>query len=252
MLTNVRFYILVVATLLSVVTYLLFSETQGSASAALMRTQQIYGFFGLTLWYIALVISPLGYMVGKDKIKGLIFARRAIGVSAAYFVILHAAISTFTQLGGVGGILMLSDFYRYSLLAGFVAMVILIIMASTSFDAVIKRMSFKRWKLLHRLSYIGGVLAILHIWAIGTHSSTTLVQITAFIALLTLTGLESFRIAKNLSLKFTDLSDKSSFIAVLVCVWTIFIVGILAIPQLIDNYHNKHINHSIYIIRGNA
>lgn len=216
-----------------------------------MKSQQVFGAIGISLWYLALIISPLGYLVGKDKIKPLIFARRAIGVSSTYFVLLHAIITIWVQLGGFSGVLLLSAFYKYSLLAGGVSMMILLAMAVTSFDAVIKKMTFKRWKLLHRLGYIGGILALVHIWALGTHATYTFVQVVAFVALGVLSGLESYRLTINIGNKFPELRDKEYFAAILIGVWAVFLTGILAIPQLINNYHSKHNSHAILTEKEN-
>jgi len=47
---------------------------------------------------------------------------------------------------------------------GFLAWLLLIPLAVTSTDAMVKRLGFVRWKRLHRLAYVCGALAVLHFW----------------------------------------------------------------------------------------
>jgi len=53
---------------------------------------------------------------------------------------------------------------RPFILVGFIAFVLLIPLAATSTNAMIKRLGGKRWQWLHRLIYAIGPLAILHYW----------------------------------------------------------------------------------------
>ena len=47
---------------------------------------------------------------------------------------------------------------------GFIAFVLLIPLAATSTNAMIKRLGGKRWQWLHRLIYVIAPLSILHFW----------------------------------------------------------------------------------------
>ena len=51
----------------------------------IIRLQQIYGLASIILWYLVVIIGPMGHIVGKHRTKHLEFMRRAIGVSAFYF-----------------------------------------------------------------------------------------------------------------------------------------------------------------------
>ena len=208
----------------------------------LIRTQQIYGFICLVFWYIALIISPIGYIIGKHRIKHIEFARRAIGVSAFYFALLHASIALFGQLGGISEIQYLPDLFKWSLLGGAIALFILALMAATSFDKVIKFMRFRNWKWLHRLVYTAGVMVILHIWTIGTHLAYTEIQVAGYLALIILIGLEFFLILKSLNRKYLKL-EKAELFVMWLTLWVIVAMLLLAMPKYIQNYHSRHTNH---------
>jgi sulfoxide reductase heme-binding subunit YedZ len=53
---------------------------------------------------------------------------------------------------------------RPFILVGFTAFVLLISLAVTSTNGMVKRMGAKRWQRLHRLIYLIAPLAILHFW----------------------------------------------------------------------------------------
>ena len=115
----------------------------------------------------------------------------------------------------------------------------LFLLAITSFDAVIKFMTYPRWKWLHRFVYLGGVLILLHVWMIGTHLAYPGVQISAFGALALLLGLETHRATKLINdryLKFDNLELTITSIAI----WTIGASLLLSIPYFIKNYHSRH------------
>ena len=243
LLYNLRFYVLASAVLLSVIAVAWLRLQIPSNQLFYIRTEQVFGLLCILYWYIAIVISPLGYVVGKQRIPHLLFARRAIGVSAAYFALLHMAVALWGQLGGLSQLGLLPSLFKWSLLAGFIAVVILLIMAATSFDRVVSKMTFVRWKWLHRLVYLGGILAILHIWAVGTHLAYFGVQITAFVALAALGGLESYRLVTILANRHKELKGKDYFVTLVLVIWVIFMALVLAIPILVNNYHSGH--HSI-------
>jgi DMSO/TMAO reductase YedYZ heme-binding membrane subunit len=243
LLDNSRFYILAISLLVSLAVIGLMRLQIPSDQLFYIRTQQLFGLLGVLFWYFALMISPLGYVIGKQRIKKLEFARRAIGVSAFYFVLLHGAIALWGQLGGISEIQYLPELFKWSLLGGAIAFAVLLLMALTSFDKVVRFMTFPRWKLLHRLVYSGGVLAILHIWTVGTHLAYDVVQLTAFVLLVILFGLELYRITKKLNEKYLHL-EKTESITLFIASWAIAATLVLLIPSVVQNYHSRHTDHT--------
>jgi DMSO/TMAO reductase YedYZ heme-binding membrane subunit len=242
LLNNSRFYILVTSFLLSLAIIGLLRLQIPSDQLFYIRTQQMFGLLGVVYWYFALIISPIGYVIGKQRVKKLEFTRRAIGVSAFYFVLLHGVIASWGQLGGLSELQYLPTLFKWSLAGGGIAFAILLIMALTSFDKVVKFMTYRKWKWLHRLVYIGGILALLHIWTVGTHLAYDGVQVAAFIALVILSGLELYRTTKLLNDKYLHL-DKAEAVTFYVASWAIVSTLILMTPVFVQNYHSRHSDH---------
>ena len=245
LLANSRFYILMSTVLLSVgvVSYLQLQIP--SEQLFYIRTEQVFGLLAVVYWYCALLISPLGYAIGKQRTKRLEFARRAIGVSAAYFAVLHGAVALWGQLGGISELTLLPAIFKWSLAAGAFAVVVLLAMAATSFDKVVTFMTVKRWKLLHRLTYLAWILVVLHIWTIGTHLAYPEVQWAAFVALVTLSGLELLRIIKRSNERYLHF-EKIEVATLFGACWVVVSVSIAMIPSVVQNYHSQHTNHSVH------
>ncbi len=243
LLNNSRFYILVFSLLLSVSMFAFIRLSIDNDQLFLIRLQQMYGFICLLFWYVALIISPLGHVIGKQHMKHIEFARRAIGVSAFYFALLHSGIALFGQLGGFEQVQHLPGLFKWSLVGGAAALLVLGLMAATSFDKVIKYMTFKKWKWLHRLVYAAGILVILHVWMIGTHLAYSGVQMAGFMALAVLVGLELLRTTRIVNRKYLHLNRSEAGI-LFVSVWVTIMIALVAMPSLVDNYHSRHTGHS--------
>ncbi len=243
LLNNSRFYILCGSLLLSGIIFAWLRIIIVNDQLFYIRTQQVFGLLSIVFWYMAMLISPLGYVIGKQRMKHIEFARRAIGVSAFYFAVLHGLVALWAQLGGPAQLQYLPELFRWSLVAGASALFILGVMAATSFDVVVRYMTPKRWKLLHRLVYGAGILVIIHIWSIGTHMAYSGMQIAAFTALVVLLGLEFYRLAKVLNDKYFHLG-KTEAITIFITMWMLGVALVLAIPALIKNYHSAHESHS--------
>lgn len=243
LLNNSRFYILISSILLSLLVLSIMRLKVAGDQLFFIRIQQSYGFLSISYWYLAITISPLGYAIGKKRVKRLEFARRAIGVSAFYFGLLHALVALLGQLGGLNEVQYLPSLFKWSLTGGLLALSILALMAMTSFDAVVRFMTFRRWKWLHRLVYLGGVLVILHIWTIGTHLAYGWVQLPSFVALVTLAGLELHRSIELLNTSYLKMG-KPEVRMIFVSLWVAISICILALPTYLQNYHGRHIKHN--------
>lgn len=242
LLGNSRFYILVSSILLSAAVIALLRLHFSSDQLFYIRTQQIFGLLCLIYWYAALIISPVGYVIGKHRMKRIEFARRAIGVSAFYFALLHGAIALWGQLGGLSELQYLPTLFLWSLLAGGIGIGVLAVMAATSFDRVVTFMTYRKWKWLHRLTYVAWILVVLHVWTIGTHLAYTDIQMIAFAALVVLSGLELYRVTKMISEKRLHFT-KSEFTSFFLALWACVVVAIVSIPVLVQNYHSRHADH---------
>ncbi len=134
-----------------------------------IRLSEVFGLTALIYLYLALLATPLTRALPGFRYAPLyLTARRAIGVSAFFFALLHTSISFWKLLGGFPGFAFLNTEYRVAILVGFTALVILAMMAATSFDAAVQFLG-RRWKMLHRLVYGAGVLVLIHALMLGSH-----------------------------------------------------------------------------------
>ncbi len=116
------------------------------------------GLWTFRLILIALLITPAMQIF---KFPRLLIVRRMIGVAAFVYGVAHLCAYVVQQhfdFAKVG-----SEIYlRFYLAIGLAALLILLALAITSTDAMIRRMGSRRWTLLHRLVYIAAILALIH------------------------------------------------------------------------------------------
>jgi DMSO/TMAO reductase YedYZ heme-binding membrane subunit len=228
LLTNLRFYILVFSVALSGVIYGYVVSAHAGGATQLVYLEQFYALTAVSFLYLALLAGPFCFtfrttLPPKFRAKYL-FARRAIGVSAFYFAFLHANLAFFGQLGGFNGLAFLSPTYLIAIACSGTALTILFLLAITSFDKVITKMTFPKWKALHRFIYLAGVLAIVHALLLGTHFSNLsgTIPLIGFIAVSFLLLLEAPRFDKLLAKRFPVPQFGLSFVIVLVILAIIF------------------------------
>lgn len=166
---NIRFYVLVCSFAISLLIFLyIFSSTLGTLR--IIRLTQFYGFTAVFFLYLTLLVTPITRYFRFIPYRGqIVKARRALGVSVFYFAILHSTIAFFGQLGGFEGLPFLDTKYLLAVVIGLINILILTVMASTSFDYMEERLTHKVWKFIHRFVYLVGILIIIHVLIIGTH-----------------------------------------------------------------------------------
>jgi sulfoxide reductase heme-binding subunit YedZ len=238
---NYRFYVLLTSFLLSILVACWLRGQITSDQLFYIRTEQVYGFIAIVYLYVALVISPLSKLVGeRGWMKNLLFARRGIGVSAAYFATLHAVVALWGQIGGLSALALLPDRFVWAFGYGAVALAVLFVMAATSFDKVVKYMTYSRWKLLHRLIYLGGILIILHVWMVGTHVAYGWAQLAAFVPISLFFGLEAWRVVSSTAKRYPEFKRLDYFVTLVLCIWLFWSGLLLTLPALVQNYHSQH------------
>lgn len=116
-----------------------------------------------TLYFlcITLAVTPLRRLSGWNWVIKL---RRMLGLYAFFYALLHFV--TFFWFDHFFDIAeMLKDVVKRPFITvGFIAFVLLIPLAVTSTNAMVKRLGGKRWLWLHRLIYVIAPLGILHFW----------------------------------------------------------------------------------------
>jgi len=116
-----------------------------------------------TLYFlcITLTITPLRRFTGWNW---LIRLRRLFGLFAFFYVALH--FTTFLWFDHFFDVTeMWQDVLKRPFITvGFIAFVLLIPLAVTSTNGMVRRLGGKRWQWLHRLIYVIVPLGILHFW----------------------------------------------------------------------------------------
>ena len=121
------------------------------------------GEWGLRFLILTLAMSPLRQWTG---LAAWLRFRRILGLYVFFYVACHFSIWLLFD-HSLDLLAMLEDIYeRPYITIGFSAFVLLIPLAITSNQASISRLG-KRWRLLHRLVYPIGLLAVLHfLWLV--------------------------------------------------------------------------------------
>ncbi len=115
------------------------------------------GLWSVRFLLVSLAITPFARLLEFPRLLTL---RRMVGVTAAAYAAIHLLLYVVEQKYNL--LTVASEIVkRFYLTIGFVAMTGLIALSITSTDNAIRRMG-KRWKLLHRLVYPIGVLALWH------------------------------------------------------------------------------------------
>lgn len=119
----------------------------------------ITGLVSLLLIILSLAVTPLRWVSGWN---GFVAFRRALGVCAFFYAVLHLAIYvTFDRALNWGSTVDELVKRRY-LQIGLAAFLLMVPLAATSTNAMVSRLGGKRWRLLHRLAYAAAVLGAIH------------------------------------------------------------------------------------------
>ena len=134
---------------------------QGALTEPLEYITHQTGDWALYFLCITLAVTPLRRLTGWNWVVRL---RRMLGLFCFFYALLH-----FTTF------LWFDHFFDWSAMwkdvlkrpfitVGFIAFLMLVPLAATSTNGMVKRLGGKRWRWLHRLIYVIAPLAILHFW----------------------------------------------------------------------------------------
>jgi sulfoxide reductase heme-binding subunit YedZ len=116
-----------------------------------------------TLYFLCITLSvtPLRRLTGANW---LIKLRRMLGLFAFFYAFLH--FMTFLWFDHFFDLVeMWKDVLKRPFITvGFIAFVLLVPLAATSTNAMVRRLGGKRWQALHGLVYLIAPLGILHYW----------------------------------------------------------------------------------------
>ncbi len=117
------------------------------------------GLLCLIFLLLSLTVTPASRLSGWSWLGGY---RRILGLYAFFHAALHFAIFFgFDRAANIGSTVS-EILSRYYLMVGFGALVLMVPLAITSTDRMIKRLGPKRWKRLHYAAYPIAIAAVLH------------------------------------------------------------------------------------------
>ena len=120
-----------------------------------------FGEWALRLMLVTLAVTPLRRLTGWNQLVRL---RRMLGLYAFFYAVLHLA--TYVVLDRS---LLLEEVLedltdRPYITVGFAALVLLVPLAATSTNAMVRRLGGRRWRRLHRLAYVAAIGGVVHFW----------------------------------------------------------------------------------------
>ncbi|HEX9442053.1 MAG TPA: protein-methionine-sulfoxide reductase heme-binding subunit MsrQ [Roseiflexaceae bacterium] len=128
------------------------------------KVENELGLTALILLVTSLACTPASRLLGWTW---AIRIRRTLGLLAFMYASLHFLTYLFLDQGVDLGAIAADIVKRPFITAGFSALLLLTPLAFTSTKASIRRLGFRRWQRVHQLTYVAGILAIVHfIWRV--------------------------------------------------------------------------------------
>lgn len=121
------------------------------------------GVLTLVFLLVTLLVTPLRRAFGWN---GLIKYRRMLGLYAFFYGVIHlVTYSIFDKSLDLAAIV--GDVWQRPFIAiGMLAFAMLVPLAVTSTNGMVKRLGGKNWLRLHRLTYVAAALGVIHFWMI--------------------------------------------------------------------------------------
>lgn len=170
----------------------------GAVPAAWLFAQAVLGWLGadpvkglergLGLWALKLIvaglcITPLRRFAGVNLIK----FRRAVGVLAFSYVVLHLLTWVVLDMGLLWGQMLADIAKRPYVTMGMAGFLMLLPLAVTSNNLSVRRLGGARWQKLHRLVYPAALAGAIHyIWLVKAWPVEPFAYLAAILALLSL------------------------------------------------------------------
>jgi len=139
------------------------------------------GDWTLRFLLLTLAVTPLRKLLGWHWLAGF---RRMLGLYAFFYGLVH--VSSYVSFDHVFELAeILKDIVKRPFITvGFTALILLLPLAFTSTDRMVRRLGAKRWRALHRLVYVIAPLGVLHFWWMVKADVTEPALYAAILALL--------------------------------------------------------------------
>jgi methionine sulfoxide reductase heme-binding subunit len=145
--------------------------TLGADPVALVLNR--LGLLALIFLVASLACTPAKILTGWTWPIRL---RRMLGLLAFFYAALHFATYVAVDQRFDWPVLWADVTSRKFMVVGFAAFLLLLPLAVTSNDISVPRLGYRRWKALHRLAYLAGILAVVHfLWRVKLDISQPLV-----------------------------------------------------------------------------
>ena len=138
----------------------LFEITGTLGANPIENMQDRFGIWGLRFIVTVLMISPLRSITGFTWITQF---RRMIGLYAFFYVLMHFLVWLLLEQSLLMSAIIEDIATRPFITIGFIALLILIALASTSTMNIRKKMG-KSWVRLHSSIYLASILGVWHFW----------------------------------------------------------------------------------------
>jgi len=147
---------------------------------ALIRSS---GDWTLRLLCLTLAVTPLRVLANQPALARF---RRMLGLFTFFYATLHFLAYAWLDMGFDAAVIARDIPKRPFALVGFLALLLMLPLAATSFNRAIRALGAARWRALHRAIYAIAVLAILHFFWMraGKHDFAEVAVYAAIVAAL--------------------------------------------------------------------
>jgi sulfoxide reductase heme-binding subunit YedZ len=138
--------------------------TGGLGANPIAEALNTMGLWTLIVLLASLACTPLNIVLGW---KWPLAMRRMLGLSAFAYACLHFLLYVGVDQFFDWRVILQDVVKRKFMTVGFAALLLLLPLAVTSTNKMVKRLGFPRWKRLHRLVYVAATLGVVHfIWRV--------------------------------------------------------------------------------------
>ena len=117
------------------------------------------GILALFFLILTMLVTPLRKATGWNW---LIFSRRTFGLYAFFYALAHFTIFFALDRSFSVSSTLNEMVKRKYLIIGSIGLLVMVPLAVTSTNAMIKRLGARRWHLLHRLAYVAAICGVIH------------------------------------------------------------------------------------------
>lgn len=156
------------------------NQLGANPAEALIRST---GDWTLRLLCLTLAVTPLRVLANQPALARF---RRMLGLFTFFYALLHFLAYAWLDMGFDAAVIARDIPKRPFALVGFLALLLMLPLAATSFNRAIRALGAARWQALHRAIYAIAVLAILHFFWMraGKHDFAEVAAYAAIVAAL--------------------------------------------------------------------